>query len=224
LEGIVPIGIKHAHRWDVTPAEAVQIQEQLRPLVVLGDGLAGVEAVAGLDVGLPHGQARAAVAVFSYPGLALLDEVVAEQPLDFPYVPGLLTFREGPAALAALDCLDTRWDVLLCDGQGYAHPRRLGLASHLGVLLDRPAVGCAKSRLVGTHGEVGEAKGSWSELSDDGEVIGAVVRTREGVRPVYVSVGHRIDLASAIELVLRCAPRYRLPEPTRRAHRLASGG
>lgn len=220
----MPIEIKHAHRWDVTPAEAVQIQEQLRPLVVLGDGLAGVEAVAGLDVGLRHGQARAAVAVFSYPSLALLDEVVVEQPLRFPYVPGLLTFREGPAALTALDRLDTRWDVLLCDGQGYAHPRRLGLASHLGVLLDRPTVGCAKSRLVGTYGEVGEAKGSWSELSDDGEVIGAVVRTREGVRPVYVSVGHRIDLASAIELVLRCAPRYRLPEPTRRAHRLASGG
>lgn len=218
----VPISLKHEHRWDVTPAEAVKIQERLRPLVVLHNGLADVRAVAGLDVGFPRGLARAAVAVYSYPELELVEEAVAERELEFPYVPGLLTFREGPAALAALDRLMTEWDVLLADGQGYAHPRRLGLASHLGVLLDRPSVGSAKSRLIGTHGEVDEAKGSWTELLDAGEVIGAVLRTREGVKPVYVSAGHRIDLASAIELVLRSTRRYRLPEPTRRAHRLAS--
>ena len=218
----MPISLKHEHRWDVTPAEAVEIQERLRPLVVLHNGLGDVRAVAGLDVGFPRGRARAAVAVYSYPELELLEEAVAEHELEFPYVPGLLTFREGPAALAALDRLTIEWDVLLADGQGYAHPRRLGLASHLGVLLDRPSVGSAKSRLVGTHREVGEARGSWVQLLDGGEVVGAVVRTREGVKPIYVSAGHRIDLASAIELVLHSTRRYRLPEPTRRAHRLAS--
>jgi deoxyribonuclease V len=218
------ITLKHEHPWNVSPAQAIETQERLRRLVVLEGGLAGVQAVAGLDVGLRDGRARAAVVVLSYPGLERLDEAVAERPLEFPYVPGLLTFREGPAALAALERLATAWDVLLCDGQGYAHPRRLGLASHLGVLLDRPSVGCAKSRLVGRHGELGQAAGSWAELVDHGEVVGAAVRTRTGVRPVYVSPGHRIDLVSAIELVLGCVRGRRLPEPTRLAHQLASGG
>jgi deoxyribonuclease V len=217
------IELKHAHRWDVTPAEAVEIQERLRRFVITADGIEHVHAVAGLDLGLRGDTARAAAVVLSYPELALLEQAVAERPIEFPYVPGLLTFREGPAALAALERLHASWDVLLCDGQGYAHPRRLGLASHLGVLLDRPTVGCAKSRLVGAHGEVGEARGSRADLVADGEVIGAVLRTRQGVKPVFVSVGHRIDLASAVELVLSCAPRFRLPEPTRQAHRLASG-
>jgi deoxyribonuclease V len=218
------ITLKHELPWNVSPAQAIETQERLRRLVVLEGGLAGVQAVAGLDVGLRDGRARAAVVVLSYPGLERLDEAVAERPLEFPYVPGLLTFREGPAALAALERLATAWDVLLCDGQGYAHPRRLGLASHLGVLLDRPSVGCAKSRLVGRHGELGQAAGSWAELVDHGEVVGAAVRTRTGVRPVYVSPGHRIDLVSAIELVLGCVRGRRLPEPTRLAHQLASGG
>jgi len=217
------ITLKHAHRWDVTPAEAVQIQERLRSLVVLANDLGQVRAVVGLDVGFRGQQARAAAVVFSYPGLELLEEAIAECRLEFPYVPGLLTFREGPAALAALDRLQASWDVLLCDGQGYAHPRRLGLASHLGVLLDRPSVGCAKSRLVGTHAEVGEAAASWAELVDGGEVVGVALRTRRGARPVYVSVGHRLDLASAIGLVVGCSRGYRLPEPARRAHHLASG-
>ena len=218
------ITLKHEHPWNVSPAQAIETQERLRRLVVLEGGLAGVQAVAWLDVGLRDGRARAAVVVLSYPGLERLDEAVAERPLEFPYGPGLLTFREGPAAVAGLERLATAWDVLLCDGQGYAHPRRLGLASHLGVLLDRPSVGCAKSRLVGRRGELGQAAGSWAELVDHGEVVGAAVRTRTGVRPVYVSPGHRIDLVSAIELVLGCVRGRRLPEPTRLAHQLASGG
>ncbi len=215
--------LKHEHPWNVSPAEGVSIQEQLRSYVVLSDGLDGVSAVAGLDVGFHGDLARAAAVVFSYPALERLEEAVAECPIRFPYVPGLLTFREGPAALAALGRLQTRWDALLCDGQGYAHPRRLGLASHLGVLLDVRSVGCAKSRLIGTYGEVGDAAGSWTDLVAGNEVVGAVVRTRTGVKPVYVSVGNHLDLASAIELVLGCIRGHRLPEPARAAHNLASG-
>lgn len=216
------VALKHAHPWDVTPPEAVQIQERLREFVQLSGSLTNVRAVAGLDVGLHGERARAAAVVFTCPAMEEIATAVAEARIEFPYVPGLLTFREGPAALEALARLAVDWDVLLCDGQGYAHPRRLGLASHLGVLLERPSVGCAKSRLVGTYREPGDAPGSWTELVDRGEVVGAVVRTRKGVKPVYVSVGHRADLASAIELVLACTSRYRLPEPLRRAHQLAS--
>lgn len=217
------ITLKHEHPWHVSPAEAVKIQERLRRLVLPQGSLAGVRSVAGLDVGLRGNRARAAAVVLSYPELERLGDAVAECPVEFPYVPGLLTFREGPVALQALDRLAPPWDVLLCDGQGYAHPRRLGIASHLGVLLDRPTVGCAKSRLVGSHGPVGEERGSWTELIDRGEVVGAVLRTRTGVKPVYVSVGHRTDLESAIELVLACTRGRRLPEPARLAHGLASG-
>ncbi len=218
------ITLKHEHPWNVAPAEAREIQERLRPLVVMADGLRGIRAVAGLDIGFRGDVARAAAVVFSYPVLEELEAAVVERPVEFPYIPGLLTFREGPAALAALDRLRTAWDLLLCDGQGYAHPRRLGLASHLGVLLDMPSVGCAKSRLIGTYGDLGEAAGSWTELVADREVVGAVVRTRQGVKPVYVSVGNCLDLTSAIELVLSCTRNRRLPEPARRAHQLASGG
>ncbi len=218
------IAVKRAHRWDVTPAEAREIQERLRQYTILRDGLGGVRTVAGLDVGFPGRLARAAAAVFTYPGLEFVASAVAEREVEFPYVPGLLTFREGPAALAALDALSVPWDILLCDGHGYAHPRRLGLASHLGVVLDRPSVGCAKSRLIGTYGEVGEEPGSRSDLVADGAVIGAVVRTRRGSKPVFVSVGHRVDLASAVELVLGCTRSHRLPEPAQRAHELASEG
>ena len=216
--------LKHGHPWRVTPAEAMAIQERLRGLVVREGSLAEVRRVAGLDVGFRGGVARAAVVVVSYPELELQARAVAERPVEFPYVPGLLTFREGPAALDALSRLAAEWDVLLCDGQGIAHPRRLGLASHLGVLLDRPSVGCAKSRLVGSYAEPGEAAGSWTELVDGGEVVGAAVRTRSGAKPVFVSVGHRVSLPEAIALVLGCTRGRRLPEPARLAHRLASGG
>jgi len=226
------------HRWDLTPKQARALQEELRNRVVrrddFGDGQGVDEAihrVAGVDAGFPRGRrvTRAAVAVFSFPRLEPVDEAVAEMPLSFPYVPGLLSFRELPAVLEALARLAKPPDLLLCDAQGYAHPRRFGLACHLGVVTGLPSIGAAKSRLVGEHGEIPPEKGTWRPLRNPGraegggEVLGAVLRTRTGVRPVYVSVGHRVSLETAIDLVLRCTPRYRISEPLRRADRLASG-
>jgi len=184
-----------------------------------------LRTVAGIDVGFPDGGrvTRAAVAVLDFPDLTLRASAVAEIPTCFPYVPGVLSCREAPAVLAALDRLSEPPDLLLCDGQGIAHPRRFGLACHLGLACDLPALGAAKSRLVGRHEEPGIERGSLAPLIDRGAVVGSVVRTRTGVRPLYVSVGHRISLDSAVRLVLACAPRFRLPETTRVAHRLASG-
>jgi len=196
----------------------------LRPLVVVNDDFAGIVAVAGVDVGFEQGGAvtRAAIAVLGFPGLDPIDQALAKRPTGFPYVPGLLSFREIPAILDALSTLRVYPDLLLCDGQGYAHPRRLGLASHLGLLTDLPSIGVAKSRLIGEHGSLAKERGAWTWLHDGGEIIGAVLRTRSCVRPVYVSIGHRVSLDSAIRFVLACTTRYRLPETTRRAHRLAS--
>jgi deoxyribonuclease V len=167
--------------------------------------------------------ARAAVVVLALPSLQPVDYAVAQVPVTFPYVPGLLTFREGPSVIKALRKLDSRPDLLIFDGQGQAHPLRIGLAAHMGVILDQPSVGCAKSRLVGEHDEPGNHVGDWTPLRDGDEVIGAVLRTRAGVKPVFVSIGHRVDLEAAIDLVLRCTGRYRLPETTRYAHRVAGG-
>jgi deoxyribonuclease V len=216
--------MRRAQTWPTRVAEARAIQESLRDKVVARDRLGKISAVAGIDVGFEkHGTVtRAAVVVLDFPGLTPREQAIARLPTRFPYVPGYLSFREAPAVLAAMKKLNARPDLILCDGQGLAHPRRFGLACHLGLLLDIPSIGVAKSRLIGTHGEVPEEKGCWAVLEDDGEVIGAVLRTRAGVNPVYVSVGHRISLATAIDYVLRCTTRYRLPETTRHAHRLAS--
>jgi deoxyribonuclease V len=211
-----------AHEWDVSPAEAVVIQRQLRDRVLLEPVDHQPESIAGVDVSVKKGRARAAVVLHSYPELVLLQAAKADMPVSFPYVPGLLAFREGPVVLAALENLEIKPDVLMFDAHGLAHPRRMGLATHLGVLLDLPTVGCAKSRLCGVHEVPGEQKGSWTPLLDGDEVIGAVVRTRTRVNPVFVSAGHRMDLEMAVSLVLTCATRYRLPEPTRRAHRAAA--
>lgn len=211
------------HPWDVSPAEAREIQRQMCGYVLAQPLDHQPEIVAGIDVSIKDGQARAAVVLLSYPDLVPFRAATAEMPVSFPYVPGFLAFREGPVALAALEQLTEQPDVLIFDAQGLAHPRRMGLAAHLGVLLDVPAVGCAKSCLCGEYEEPGEKKGSWTPLVDGGEVIGAVVRTRDGVRPVFVSIGHRVDLGTAVALVLSCAPRYRLPETTRWAHRVAGG-
>ena len=210
--------------WPTGIAEARAIQEALREKVITQDRFGRISTVAGVDVGFErHGKVmRAAVVVLDFPGLVPVAQAVARQLTRFPYVPGYLSFREAPAVVAALKKLRTQPDLLLCDGQGLAHPRRFGLACHLGLLLDIPSIGVAKSRLIGTHDDVPEKKGGWTALKDDDEVIGAVLRTRTGVRPVYVSVGHRICLATAIDYVLRCTTRYRLPETTRYAHRLAS--
>jgi len=211
------------HPWNVSPAEAMEIQRQLRDRVLVHPLDRQPEVIAGVDVSVKGEQAQAAVVLLSYPDLTPFHAVTAEMPVSFPYVPGLLAFREGPVVLAALERLADRPDVLMFDAQGLAHPRRMGLATHLGILLDMPAVGCAKSRLCGVYEEPDEKRGSWTPLFDGDEVIGAVVRTRDGVQPVFVSVGHRMDLETAVSLVLGCATRYRLPEPTRWAHHVAGG-
>lgn len=213
------------HAWNLAPAEAREVQRELAGRVERQDRFAPLGRVAGVDVGFEAGGSitRAAVAVLAYPGLGTLETAVARLPTGFPYIPGLLSFREGPAVLAALAQLQTPPDMLLCDGQGIAHPRRLGIASHLGVLLDIPSIGVGKSRLLGRHEEPGPRKGDWVPLWDKDEVIGAVLRSRPGCAPLYVSPGHRVSLETAVALVLACTPRYRLPETTRQAHRLASG-
>jgi deoxyribonuclease V len=181
------------------------------------------DIVAGVDVSVRDGQARSAIVLLSFPELKPFEAATAERPATFPYIPGLLAFREGPVVLEALERLTQRPDVLIFDAQGLAHPRRMGLATHLGVLLDLPSVGCAKSRLCGEYTEPDARKGSWTQLRDGDQVIGAVVRTRDNVEPLFVSIGHRVDLETAVALVLDCAPRYRLPETTRWAHRVAAG-
>ena len=205
-------------------AEARAIQEALRQYVVTHNRLRKPRTVAGVDVGFEQAGrlTRAAVALLDFPTLVLRESAVVRRKTRFPYVPGYLSFRETPAVLAALAKLHTRPDLLLCDGQGYAHPRRFGFACHLGLLANLPSIGVAKSRLIGKHAKLAAKRGAWVPLLDDGERIGAVLRTRTGVQPLYISVGHRISLESAIDYVLRCTTRFRLPETTRYAHRLAS--
>jgi deoxyribonuclease V len=217
--------LHHLHPWDVTPAEAREIQNRLRDKVINQDRFGPIQQVAGVDVGFEdQGKTtRAAIAVLDFPSLELVAQAIARLPTSFPYVPGLLSFREIPAVLAALEKLETLPDLLLCDGQGLAHPRRFGIACHLGVLTDLPAIGVAKTRLIGTHNPVPEEKGSWVPLMDSEEHIGAVLRSRTGTKPLFISAGHRIGLESAIHYVMACTPKYRLPETTRQAHRLASG-
>ncbi|MBA3533484.1 MAG: deoxyribonuclease V [Ardenticatenales bacterium] len=212
------------HSWTVTMEEAVAIQQQLRAEVITEDQLGEVRYVAGVDAGFEEEGtvARAAVAVLTFPDLALHEYAIAHRPVTFPYVPGFLSFREIPAVLAALEQLATLPDVLLCDGQGLAHPRRFGLACHLGVLTALPAIGVAKSRFIGQHDPLPEERGAWQPLRDQGELIGAALRTRVKTQPLYVSIGHRLSLERAIEVVLQCTPKYRLPETTRWAHRMAS--
>ncbi len=212
-------------RWPTTVPKARLLQERLRHRVVTRDRLRKIKYIAGIDVGFDDaGQTvRAAVVVFEFPDLTLSAQVTARRKVRFPYVPGYLSFREIPVVLAALAKLPRRPDLLLCDGQGYAHPRRIGIASHLGVLTGVPSIGVAKSRLIGTHSPPGRAKGAWTPLYDGDEVIGAVLRSRADVKPLFISVGHRISLPTAIEIVLACTTKYRLPETTRAAHRLASG-
>ncbi len=214
-----------SHSWHLSPAAAIAVQHALRQHLIVLDQLGPtVRRVAGVDVGFEAAGTvtRAAVAVLHYPELRVVETALARRPTAFPYLPGLLSFRELPAVLDALAQLRETPDLLLCDGQGIAHPRRLGIASHLGLLVDRPSIGVAKTRLCGTHQEPPNQRGAWTPLYADGEIIGAVLRTRANVKPVYVSSGHRISLETAIAYVLGCCTRYRLPETTRYAHRLAS--
>lgn len=213
------------HSWDVTPSEARALQSALAGEVIAEDRFGDIATVAGVDVGFERGGeiTRAAVAVLSFPDLEPLCEALARRPTSFPYVPGLLSFREIPAVLDALERLDTLPDLILCDGQGRAHPRRFGIACHLGVLSGLPTIGVAKSRLTGRHDEPPDRRGAWVPLEQGNEVIGGVLRSRAGVKPLYVSLGHRVSLASALRFTMACVTRYKLPETTRHAHRLASG-
>jgi deoxyribonuclease V len=214
-----------SHRWDLSVAEAQALQSQLVKKVIVKTTFdpSSLRTVAGVDVSVRKNTAWAAAAVLDFGSLQPLDYAVAETPVAFPYVPGLLAFREGPCVLEALQRLQVWPDLFIFDGHGLAHPRRIGLASHMGVILDHPSIGCAKSRLIGTHDQPGNVVGDWSPLCDKGEAIGAVVRSRPGVKPLYVSIGHRVDLDTAIDIVLRSLGKYRLPETTRHAHRLAGG-
>ena len=216
--------IKHSHPWVKTAAEAKVIQLQLRDRVINSDHLGEVKHVAGVDIGFEDNYAisKAAIAILTYPELELVEQAIARIPTAFPYVPGYLSFREIPAILAAFPKLKITPNLILCDGQGYAHPRRLGLACHLGVLLDLPTIGVAKSLFIGKHEEVPIEKGSWKPLMDGDETIGVVLRSRTKVKPIYVSIGHKISLPTAIEYVMGCLTKYRLPETTRWADKLAS--
>lgn len=223
------MGQKHSkalgHPWNVTPARAREIQTRLAEQVITEDRLPEPGMVAGVDVGHtgPGGKVTAAVAVLKLPELDLVDWAVYRKTVAFPYIPGLLSFREVPVIMAALGRVRVRPDVILCDGQGIAHPRRFGLACHLGVLTEIPTIGVAKSRLVGSYRNLPETRGSSQPLVRGEAILGWALRTRDGVKPVYVSPGHRVGLETAKRIVMACVTRFRLPETTRWAHRLAGG-
>lgn len=213
------------HSWQVSPAQALDIQRQLAAQVSRSSEVTTPRFIAGVDISAPkaRGEATGSVVVLNYPELRLVETKVVNGKLDFPYIPGLLSFRELPLVLAACQRLVVSPDLILVDGQGVAHPRRMGLACHLGLFLNTPTIGCAKSLLCGSHQMPGVEPGSYAEIVDGGETIGVALRTKLGERPVYVSVGHKVDLQAAIHWVLACCRGYRLPEPIRLAH-LAAGG
>jgi deoxyribonuclease V len=220
--------------WPTTFEAAQALQEQLRSQIITSDDLGEVRAVAGVDAGYEPDSdpgaapdqvvARAAIVVLEYPSLRPLDYAIARRPTTFPYVPGFLSFRETPAVIAALTQLRVRPDLLICDGQGIAHPRRFGIACHVGLLAGIPAIGCAKSLLVGRHAPLPDERGAAAPLMHRGEQVGVALRTRPGTKPLFISVGHRISLATAIKYVMSCTTKYRLPETTRAADGLASHG
>ena len=212
------------HRWSMTPRQAIRLQERLAAKVRLSPLERPPRLVAGADVAFSSDGNRclAGVVVYDLREQEVVEEQLAWRPVRFPYVPGLLSFREAPAVLAAARKLRTTPDVFMFDAQGLAHPRRMGLASHVGLLMDHPTVGCAKSRLCGEHETPAAKAGSTAPLIDHNETVGVVLRTRDGVNPVYVSVGHRVTLSDAVSVVMSCVTRYRLPEPTRLAHILVT--
>ncbi len=211
------------HDWNISPTEAIALQRRLKPELITRTpiDLSRVRLVAGVDVSVKSERSRAAVVVVALPDFRHVETVTAEQPTPFPYVPGLLSFREGPVLEEAFGKLTVTPDVFLFDGMGIAHPRRMGIAAHMGLWLERPTIGVGKTRLCGAHEPVADHRGAFSPLIDRGETIGVALRTRARVAPVFISPGHRSDLGSAIGLVLACAPRWRLPEPIRMAHKAA---
>ena len=218
---MTPKAAKLPHRWDLTPTEAIELQQRLRKCVRRTGTLRGgqLETIAGADCAFDKtgGHGYAGVIVFGYPDLEISQRVGRRSRVTFPYVPGLLSFREAPLLLAAIDKLEKLPDLFMFDGQGIAHPRRFGIASHMGLLLDRPSIGCAKSRLVGEHRTPAHKPGSIAPLTIDGERVGNVLRTKRGCKPVFVSVGHRISLTQATNITMKCVGKYRIPTPTRDA-------
>jgi deoxyribonuclease V len=210
------------HEWDLSCAEARQLQLRLAQQVRFAAMKKRPKIIAGLDCAFSNNGKHifAAAVVIKLPGFEVIETTTAARKVDFPYIPGLLSFREAPVCLDAIEKLKTTPDVFIVDGQGIAHPRRLGIASHIGLLIDKPTIGCAKSRLIGTFEEPGRLKGNYSQLLDKKEPIGAVLRTRTDIKPVFVSVGHKCTLENAITIILECTTKYRLPEPSRLAHQL----
>jgi deoxyribonuclease V len=222
---IKDVKIQQLHSWQMSIAQAKQIQSELANQVLRKSEAIKPRLIAGVDISAPNsrGIARAAAVILNYPELEVIEVKTAEDKLNFPYIPGFLSFRETPLVLAACQKLSTDPDLILVDGQGIAHPRRFGIASHVGLLLNIPTIGCAKSRLCGTHAPITAEAGAYAELTDNGEIIGVALRTKDDVSPIYVSIGHKIDLPIAIHWVLQCCRGQRLPEPSRLAHLAASG-
>lgn len=216
---------KTLHPWLVSTHEAIAIQKRLRAEVVTENTLGDVRYIAGADIATSKDspKAHAGVVVLSYPDLEVVEEQGIEDEIAFPYVPGLLTFREGPALMKVFAQLRREPDVIVFDGQGLAHPRGMGIATHMGLIFDKPTIGCAKSLLFGRYQEPDQAKGAWADLRDpQGQIIGAVVRSKNKTTPIFVSIGHRIDLPTAIHILLDCSRGFRIPEPTRLAHNLVT--
>jgi deoxyribonuclease V len=215
--------LNRRHLWNLTPKEAIALQNELRHEVVVDRplDLSAIKTVAGVDVSVKNNVSQAAVVVTTYPDFQPVETALAQRPTTFPYVPGLLSFREGEVLLEAFEKLRHVPDVFIFDGSGYLHPRRIGIACHMGLWLDVPTIANAKNRLCGTHAEVGPERGDWQLVKDKGAVIGAALRTRAGCKPVFVSAGHLSDLDGTIALIMATSPKYRLPEPIRRAHSAA---
>ncbi len=213
------------HRWNLTQEEAIALQLELAQKIVHEDQLGEVQAIAGVDMAIneEHNTAQAAVVLLSYPEMSIIEQHIYEEPVRMPYIPGLLSFREAPAVIGAFRKLRRKADLVMVDGQGIAHPRRIGIASHLGLWLGVPTIGCAKSIFIGHYDKEGlaEEAGSWVPLIYKKETIGAAVRTRTKVNPMYISLGHMISLETSIKYVLACSKGYRLPEPTRQADKLS---
>ncbi len=213
------------HEWKLEPAEAIALQRELAQRILLEDRLGDVQTVAGVDMAINenNGMAHAAVVLLTFPEMEIIERHIYEEPIRMPYIPGLLSFREAPCVLGAFHKLHKQPDLVLVDGMGIAHPRRIGIASHLGLWLNLPTIGCGKSLLTGKYDKaaLSEEAGSWVPLIDKKEVIGAVVRTRTHVNPMFISPGHLISVQSSIEYVLKCCRGYRLPEPTRLADKLS---
>lgn len=216
--------IKHLHDWNLNSKDAIALQMSLAHRLISDTpiDIDSVKTVAGVDVSVKNNVSQAAVVVMNYPDLEIIETVRAQQPTSYPYVPGLLTFREGPVLVDAFEQLENEPDVFIFDGMGQIHPRKIGIAAHLGLWLEKPTIGCGKTHFIGDYDTPAMEKGSYSDLMYKGEQLGVVLRTRTNVKPVYISVGHMADLNTAVSLTMECTPQYRLPRPTRQAH-IAAG-